>query len=250
MNSGYYNQPPYPGVSFPALQPPAPMPDKPARPWPLARVNRWMTNLFIGITVLGVVLAVLASRLVTSPPSTAGMTLDYHSSLTQNSSGPLTWDESGLCQFTSDGYVTTAPDTNHAIRCTLHGGNFQDFTLQVRVVSAADVAIIGFSSERLAIFGEGRFFLYRIDSAGSVVPQYPAAGTSAGSVALHNSALGVSERPNDIVIQVIGQSYSFYANGQLLTTYLADVQESAGPISLGASNGQAIFSKIALYTQS
>src|SRR5690349_15827102 len=120
MNSGYYNQAPYPGVSFPALQPPAPIPDRPARPWPLVRVNRWMTSLFIGITILGVVLAVLASRLVTSPPSTAGMLLIYQSNLTHNEiSGGLQWSEDFFCRFTSAGYQTTAPDDNHSILCKL-----------------------------------------------------------------------------------------------------------------------------------
>lgn len=248
MNTGYYNQSPYPGVSFPALQPPQPMPDKPARPWPLAAVNRWMTSLFIGITLLGVVLAVLAPRLVTSPPSTAGMTLAYQSSLTQNTSGPLTWDVNDLCQFTGDGYVTTAPGANSTIGCQLKNSSYQDFILHVQVLVTAGVATIGFlSDDRLDIDGAGRYLL---NLPASNQEDSPLRQTSVGSAALHNNTLGVTDRANDIVIQVVGQSYSIYANGQLLATYLSRVQENPGPIVLGSVGGQAIFSNLAIYTPS
>lgn len=248
MNSGYYNQPPYPGVAFPPLQPPLPAPDKPARPWPLKAVNRWMTSLVIGITLLGIALAVLAPRLVTSPPSTAGMTLAYQSSLTQNSSGQLTWEENDLCQFTSHGYVITAPDANSTIECQLKNSSYQNFTLRVQMLVTAGIATIGFlGSDRLYIDGTGRYLL---NLPASNQEDSPLRRTSIGSAALHNNTLGVTDRANDIVIQVVGQSYSIYANGQLLATYLSRVQESPGPILLGSVGGQAIFSNIAIYTPS
>ena len=252
MNRGYDGQLSYPGVAFPPLQPAPPAPEKPGRPWPLGAVNRWMTIGAIAITLLAVLLAALAPRLVSGPPSTAGMTLAYQSSLTQNdSSGQMQWDENDNCQFTINGYVVSAPDPNFAVHCLLKGSSFQDFTLHVRVVQASEIALIGFlSSDRLAIFGSGRFLLYHIaPDTGQQTFLLPRTGISAGSAALHNTDLGVSTRANDITIQVRGLAYSFYANGQLLATYSADALENPGPISLGAAGGQqAEFSDIAIYT--
>ncbi len=250
MSNLYPNQPPYPGVSFQPLQPPAPAPERPARPWPLAAVNRWMTIGAAAITLLAVLLAALATRTVSSPPSTAGMTLAYQSSLTHNDTGQMRWAEGDDCQFTSDGYLTTAPDANHAIRCSLGGSSFQDFVLRVHVVFADGDAIIGFlSGDRLAISGAGRFSLYRIDpQTNQVIPLYPITGVGAGSAALHPTSLGVSERGNDITLRVQEMTYSIYANGQLLATYISPTLEDPGPISLGAGGGQAEFSNIAIYT--
>lgn len=251
MSTGYDGQMPYLGVAFPPLQPAAPAPEKPGRPWPLRAVNRWMTIGAIAITLLAALLAALAPRLVSGPPSTAGMTLAYQSSLTQNdSSGQMQWDENDNCQFTSTGYVTTAPDANEAIRCSLGGSSYQDFTLRVHVIYASEVATIGFlSGDFLAISGSGRFVLYRFDpQANQITYLYPRTNIGVGSAALHPTSLGVSERGNDITIQVRGLAYSFYANGQLLATYTASALEDPGPISLGASNGQAEFSDIAIYT--
>jgi hypothetical protein len=246
----YLNQPPYPGVSFPALQPPAPAPERPARPWPLDAVNRWMTIGAAAITLLAALLAALATRVVISPPATTGMTLAYQSSLTHNDSGQMRWAEGDNCQFSDTGYVATAPDANEAIRCPLSGSSYQDFTLRVHVVYTSGAAIIGFlAGDRLAISGNGRFSLYRIDpQTDQVVLLYPRTGVGAGSAALHPTALGVSERGNDIVLQVREMTYTIYANGQLLATYIASTLENPGPISLGASGGQAEFSDIAIYT--
>lgn len=250
MSRGYGGQTSYPGVAFPPLQPAPPAPEKPGRPWPLRAVNRWMTIGAIAITLLAVLLAVLAPRLAGGPPSTAGMILLYQSSLTQNDSGQMQWDENSNCQFTSSGYVTTAPDANEAIRCSLGGSSYQDFTLRVHVMYASEVAIIGFlSGDRLAILGSGRFIFYRIDpQTNQITYLYPRTNIGAGSVALHPTSLGVSERGNDITIQVRGLAYAFYANGQLLATSTASALEDPGPISLGASNGQAEFRDIAIYT--
>jgi hypothetical protein len=254
MSSGYPNQPPYPGVAFPALQPAAPLPERPGKPWPLRAVNRWMTIGAVVITLLAVLLAVLAPRVASDEPSTAGMKLAYQSSLTRNDSGQMSWDEAGGCQFTSSGYVVTAPDANHVIDCTLRGSSFQNFTLHVHIVYASEVAFIGFlAGDRLAIYGSGRFAFHQIDPQTNQINYlYPQTRGSVGTAALHNTDLGVSERGNDITIQVQGLVYSFYANGQLLTTYNAlnsteNTLDNAGPISLGAS-GQAEFSDIAIYT--
>ncbi|HEU5366921.1 MAG TPA: hypothetical protein VFU69_00590 [Ktedonobacterales bacterium] len=251
MSNLYPNQPPYPGVSFQPLQPPAQAPERPARPWPLDDVNRWMTIGAAAITLLAVLLAALATRAVTSPPSTAGLTLAYQSSLTQNdTTGQMHWAEGDDCQFTSTGYVTTAPDANHAIRCPLGGSSFQDFTLRVHVIYADGDAIIGFlSGDRLAISGTGRFALYRIDPQTNQISYlYPLTGVGAGSAALHPTSLGVSERGNDITLQVQEMTYSIYANGQLLATYISPTLEDPEAVSLGASGGQAEFSDIAIYT--
>ncbi|HLW01211.1 MAG TPA: hypothetical protein VKT82_21325 [Ktedonobacterales bacterium] len=248
MSSGYPNQPPYPGAVFPAPQPPTPQPDKPGRPWPLGAVNRWMIIGALVITLVAVAQAILASQIVSKPPATDGMTLAYQSSLTQNDGGTMRWAEGADCQFTSSGYVATAPNANQAISCPLGGSSYQNFTLRVTVVYASEVAIIGFlGDDRLAITGTGRFSLYRLDSSTQATSLYPQAST-AGSAALHPTDLGVSDRVNDITIQVVGTTYSFYANGQLLTTYTASAQEVPGSISLGASSGQAEFSDIAIYT--
>lgn len=252
MSRGYDGQMPYPGVAFPPLQPAPPAPEKPDRPWPLRAVNRWMTIGAIAITLLAVLLAALASRLVSGPPSTAGMILLYQSSLTHNNTGQIRWAEGDGCQFTSTGYVTTAPDANHAIFCSLgdSGYSYQDFTLRVHVMYASEVATIGFlSGDFLAISGSARFSLYRLDpQTNQITYLYPRTNIGVGSVALHPTSLGVSERGNDITIQVRGLAYSLYANGQLMATYTASALENPGPISLGAAGGQAEFSDIAIYT--
>ncbi len=247
MNSGYYNQPPYPGVAFPALQPGAPAPEKPARPWPLPAVNRFLTIAAVAITLLAVVLAALAPKLVSGPPSTAGMTLAYQSSLTQNDSGQLHWDENGGCQFSTSGLLVTMLNANDPNYCQLQGSDFQDFTLEVHVGAISGVAAIGFhSGDLLEIFGSGRFFFLPQEPTPI---QFSQAQQGIGSAALHNTELGVSERANDITIQVQGQTYSFYANGQLLATYTVTTQENSGPIFFGAFPGdQAEFSNIAIYT--
>jgi hypothetical protein len=139
------------------------------------------------------------------------------------------------------------------MRCRLLGSSFQNFTLKVRVVAAFDTAVIGFlGDDRLEISGSGHFRLYRGEPIlGMGTFLYPPTGLAVGSAALHNTSLGVSERANDITLQILGQSYSIYANGQLLGTYLANVQESAGPIWLGTNRGQqAEFRDIAIYTPS
>ncbi len=254
MNSGYPYQPPYPGAayqpSYPGAAFPTPPPTKPGRPWPLRAVNRWMTIGAAAITLLAVLLAVLAPSVVSRPSSTAAMTLAYQSNLTQNSTGPLRWTENDTCQFTSSGYVVSAPDLELPTRCLLEGSSYQDFTLRVRVVEADQVAIIGFlSGDQLAIFGSGRFLVYLNDPNTGQSTYLPRAGVSAGSAALHPTSLGVSERANDITIQVKGLTYWFYANGQLLATYTAPALEDPGPISLDTQGGQqAEFSDIAIYT--
>jgi hypothetical protein len=253
MSSGaYYNQPSYPGVSFPPLVPPPQASVAPRRAWPLRAVNRWMTAGVIAITLLAVLLAFLAPQATSAPPSTTGWTPAYQSSLTQNNTGRLHWDQNDHCQFTDAGYVISSSDPALATHCFLQGSNYQDFILHVRVVSADQVAIIGFLvDDRLAIFGDGRYQFYQNDPVIGT-PRYlipPTAGIGAGSVALHPTSLGVSERVNDITIQVQESTYSFYANGQLLATYTAPALENPGPISLGAGGGQqALFSDIAIYT--
>ncbi|HEY7349667.1 MAG TPA: hypothetical protein VH599_15230 [Ktedonobacterales bacterium] len=249
MSSGYYPQPPYPGAPF-APPPPAEPPQKPHKPWPLRAINRWMTIGATAITLVAVLLAVLASRVVSGPPSTAGMTLAYQSKMTQNTTGQLRWDENSDCQFTSDGYVVASPDLARSAHCQLQGSSYQDFTLRVRVVYAEENAVIGFlGNDRLAIVGSGRFLFYRNDpEIGPATYLVPRTGVSEGSAALHPSSLGVSERANDITIQVKEMTYSFYANGQLLATYTSPLLENPGPIFLGASPGQqAVFSDIAIY---
>lgn len=251
MSSGYPNQPPYPGVAFPALQPPAALPDQPRKPWPLRTVNRWMTIGAVAITLLALVLAVVASQVVSKPPSTAGMKLVYQSSLTQNSSGSFQWDESGDCQFTDSGYVTSAPGANQPAWCRLQNSAYQDFTLKVRVVYASGVALIGFWGDNwLEIFGTGRYYFYNSQTP-LTAAQQSQASLGFGSAALHPSDLGVSDRANDIIIQVQGTTYTFYGNGQLLTTYTASALESPDLISLGAAGGdQAEFSDMSIYTPS
>ncbi len=248
MSSDYPNQPPYPGVAFPPIQPPEPLPDKPGRPWPLGAVNRWLTIGAAVITVLAVLLAVLASQTVSKPPSTAGMKLVYQSDLTQNSSGQLHWDENDNCQFSSSGYVVTAPDSNNSTECVLQGSGYQDFILKVSVVNVTGVALIGFyGDDWLEIFDSGRFFFSHPQDSQSTTPTSQASA-GIGSAALHPSALGISERSNDIIIQVQGLTYSFYANGQLLTTYTTPDSEAPEPIALGVANGQALFGNMAIYT--
>ncbi len=244
MTPGYYNQPPYPFAAPPA-QPP-----KPHRPWPLAAVNRWMTLGVIALTLLTILLAVLAP-VVASKPSIAGSQLSYQSSLTQNDGS---WDENENCTFSRSGYTVTAPDAEHTAYCQLHGKSFQNFTLRIRLVEANQVAVIGFlRADRLAIFGNGRFLFYQQENT-SVSPRYliPANNPAgAGSAALHPSSLGISERTNEITIQVQGVTYAFYANGQSLATYRSPIQEVPGPITLIALGGQqATFSNIAIYTTS
>jgi hypothetical protein len=208
-----------------------------------------MTIGAAAITLLAVLLAALAARAVSSPPSTAGMTLAYQSSLTHNDTGQMQWDENVACQFSDTGYVVTAISPTLTAQCTLAGSSYQNFILQVRVVEADGVAIISFlGDDRLEIFGDGHFSFYRTQDI-----QTPAQAAQAqiglGSAALHPTSLGVSERANDITIQVQDTTYSFYANGQLLTTYTASTSESAGPIWLGTGGGQqAEFSDIAIYT--
>jgi hypothetical protein len=208
-----------------------------------------MTIGATAITLLAVVLAVVGSRTVSAPPSTAGMTLVYQSSLTRNDTGKIQWDESSACAFTSDGYVVTALDETQATHCLLEGSSFQDFTLHVRVVQADQIALIGFlNDDRLAIFGSGRFLFYRVQD-GQAVFLIPRTEAGSGSAALHPTSLGVSGRANDITIQVQELTYSFYANGQLLATYIAPALENPGPIFLGTTGGQqAVFSNIAIYT--
>ncbi|GEM_PF-2063144 len=258
--SSYYNQLPPPAMPWsqppPAPSaPPAPVkPVKPARPWPLRAVNRWMSFGLIALTLLAVLLAVLAPHAVSAPPSTAGFTLDYQSSLTQNSTGNKTWDEDANCQFTSTGYMVTAPDPDHAQECLLQGTSYQNFILRVRVVNAEQTAVIGFlGDDRLAIFDveteAGRFQLYQSDPVtGNITYLIPRTGVGAGSIAIHPVSLGVSDRANEIIIQVQQQTYSFYANGQLLATYQSPTLEDPGPISLGTAGGEtAEFSDIAIY---
>lgn len=250
MRDAFYNQPAYPGAPW-RQPPPAPQtPARPARPWPLRRVNFWMSMGVIALTVLVVLLAVLAPAAVSAPPSTAGFRLDYQSSLTHNSGGSKAWDVGANCQFTSTGYVVRAPDPNQEFHCFLQGGSYQDFLLRVQVVGADQIAVIGFlGDDRLAIFDDGRFQFYKNDPiTGQPTFLIPRTGVGAGSVALHPTGLGVSERTNEITIQVQQQTYSFYANGQLLATYTAPAPESSGPISLGTAGGEsAEFSNIAIY---
>lgn len=254
MSSGHagqppYSQPPYPGVSFPPLQPAEP-PPRPGKSWPLGAVNRWMSIGVTAITLLAALLAVVASRTVSGPPSNTGMRLAYQSSLARNDTGPMRWNEGERCQFTSTGYVVTAPDAQHGIGCRLEGSFYQDFTLQVRVLDANQAALIGFHrGEQLAIFGSGRFLFYQPDPRTGQALYLPGTGTSAGSAALHPTSLGIRERANEITVQVLGLSYSFYANGQLLATYTSPALAKPGPIILGAGAGsQAVFSDIAIYT--
>lgn len=252
----YYPQPPYPGVPWRQPQPPPPAPARPERPWPLRVVNLWMSGGVIAITLLAVLLAILAPSAVSAPPSTGGFTLDYQSSLTHNSSGSKAWDVNPNCQFTDSGYVVTAPDPNQEFHCFLQGGSYQNFLLRVQVVDAGQVAVIGFlANDRLAISGDGRFLFYQSDPL-TGAPQFllPVTCThtltcvGAGSVALHPTGLGVSERTNEITIQVQQQTYSFYANGQLLASYNAPTLESPGQISLGTAGGAtAEFSDITIY---
>jgi hypothetical protein len=208
----------------------------------------------IALTLLAVLLAVLAPYASSAPPSTTGFSLDYQSSLTQNSTGNKTWDEDTDCQFTRTGYTVTAHDPNHAKECLLRGSSYQNFILRVQVVNAEQTAVIGFlGDDRLAIFDAaidaGRFQFYQTDP-GTERPIFliPRTGTGAGSVAIHPVSLGVSDRTNEIIIQVQQQTYSFYANGQLLATYQSPVLEAPGPISLGTAGGEtATFSDIAIY---
>jgi len=207
-----------------------------------------MTIGAIAITLLALLLAALAPRLVSGAPSTAGMTLAYESSLTHNERGQMQWDENEFCQFTSTGYLITAPGPPSAVQCELQGSSYQDFTLRIRVLGASEVATISFlANDQLEIFGSGRFFFYdpNSDLAASLLAQ---ARVGLGSAALHNTDLGVSTRANDITIQVRGLAYSFYANGQLLASYTASALENPGAILLGANGGQAEFSDIAIYT--
>jgi hypothetical protein len=247
MSSGYPNQLHYPGVAFPALQPPAPLPDKPGRPWPLGKVNRWMTIGTVVATLLAIALAVLASQIVSKPPATTGMTLAYQSDLTRNDSGQLHWDDTSDCQFTSSGYLVTDTGSNSPIPCTLQGSSYADLTLKVRIVGVSGIALIGFfGDDMLEIFGSGRFYFYH-PSDDPAVSQAARASTGFGSAALHPSTLGVSDGVNDIVIHVQGTIYSFYANGQLLETETVPLTEAPGSISLGAVNGQAMFSDMVIY---
>ena len=251
MSGGYNNQPPYPMAPLPPAVPVAPEPSKPSRLWPLRAVNRWTGIGIIVFTLLAVLLGFLAPMAVSAPPSTAGMTPVYQSSLTQNDQGRLHWDENDNCQFTSTGYVVTAPDPKQTTHCTLQGSAYQDFTLRVRVVAADQIAVIGFlGDDRLAIFGSGRFLLYQNDpETGQPTFLIPRTGVGAGSAALHPTSLGVSGRVNEITIQVQALTYSFYANGQWLATYISPALENPGSISLGADGGQqAEFSDIVIYT--
>jgi hypothetical protein len=250
MIPAYYNPAPYPPAPWPpqpAQQPPA----KPRKPWPLDVVNRRMTFGLGGLTLLAMLLAVLAP-LVAQKPSTAGMTLAYQWSLTQDDGN---WDTNANCVFTSAGYVVTAPDADHAAYCALQKQDLQNlsnFTMRVRIADISQYAAIEFlSNYRLAIFGSGRFLLYEKDDL-NAAPTYlipPSNAAGAGSAALHPNELGTSEWANEITIQVQDLTYSFYANGQLLATYNAPAQANPGPITLIALGGsQATFSNIALYT--
>jgi hypothetical protein len=169
--------------------------------------------------------------------------------LTQNDSGPLHWDENGDCQFTDSGYLVTAPDAHTSISCQLQGSDYQDFMLKVQVGAISGVAAIGFhSGDLLEIFGSGRFYFLSQNPTSFQLAQ---AQQGIGSAALHNTDLGVSERMDDITIQVVGQTYAFYANGQLLASYTVPTQESGGGIELDAFPGdQAEFSNISIYTPS
>src|SRR5690348_10014860 len=109
--AGYPAGPGYPpGAAYPPLagyQPPPPPPPRPQRPWPLRKVNLWMSAGVALITVLAVLLAVLAPQAAEGPPSTAGLQPLYQSSLTRNDGF---WESSTACQFTSDGLLITVPD--------------------------------------------------------------------------------------------------------------------------------------------
>lgn len=243
MNPGYYNQQAYPGVAFPALQPPLPAPEKPAKPWPLRKVNLWMTVGAVAITVLAVLLAAVAPLAANTPPSTEKLTLAYHSPMTQNDTGALRWDENSDCGFTDSGYVVSGADSQSAVKCQLQGSDYQNFIVKVTVVAAASTASIGFlGGEQLDILDSGRYIFY---------PSYPDSSRPAlpiGSAALHNMQLGVSERANDIIIEVVDDTFTFYANGQLLATYTVGNREDSGSIWLGTNTGeQAEFSNVSLY---
>ena len=245
MTPGYYTQPPYQPAPWPP-QPAPQQPAKPAKPWPLAAFNRWLTIGLVALTALAVLLAVLAP-LVVGKPSTAGQKLLYQSSLTHDDGK---WDTNDTCAFSNDGYTVTAPSANAAY-CSLRNQSLQNFTMSVRIVDAGNAAVIGFlSSDRLEITNSGRFLFYRQDDATQTlhyaIPLNDPIG--AGSVALHPVSVGVSNRTNVITIQVQDQTYSFYANGQLLATYNAPARENPGTITLIALGGdQATFSDFSLY---
>jgi hypothetical protein len=206
----------------------------------------------VALTALAILLAVLAP-FVSQQPSTAGQKLIYQSSLMQNDGK---WDTNNTCAFSNEGYVVTAPNADDAAYCSLRNESLQNFALSVRIVDAGNAAVIGFlSTDRLAIFSSGRFLFYQKDDP-TATPRYliPASpdGTlspaTAGSVALHPSTVGVSNRTNVITIQVQDLTYSFYANGQLLASYNAPARENPGPITLIALGGdQVTFSDFSLY---
>jgi hypothetical protein len=121
-------------------------------------------------------------------------------------------------------------------------------TLNVHIQYVDGIALIGFfGDDWLEIFGTGHFYFYH-PSTTSTVSQLAQADSGFGSTALHPNTIGVSARGNDIVIQVVGTTYSFYANGQLLTSATMPLAEGSGAIALGAIHGQALFSDISIYT--
>jgi hypothetical protein len=224
----------------------APPPRRPKRPWPQRAVNQWMGVGVIVITLLAALLAALAPRAAEGPPSTAGLQPLYQSSLTRNDGA---WEPNNACQFTPDGLLITAPNANAAQPCNITKDFPHDLLIKVRLVGTDQIAAIEFLSNYvLEIYGSGRFQFSSLDTNGEALPLVPrSVGIGAGSIALHPSALGTSTRPNDLVILVRGTSYSFYANGQLLTRYTDTFTNSAGPIHLYAVGGQAEFTDLAIY---
>lgn len=283
MNAGYNGQPPYQppypgapppqpwgagapaGAGYPAgpgyppgaayspmlvYQPPPPAPPRPQRPWPLRKVNLWMSAGVALITLLAVLLAALAPRAAAGPPSTAGLQPLYQSSLTTNDD---TWVHSKACQFTSDGLLIVAQGVAAARSCALMKDFPHDLLIKVRLVGAEQIAAVEFlSGYVLEIYGSGRYQLSRLESNGNEFPLFPRGALNevpigAGSIALHPSTLGTSTRPNDLTILVQGSTYAFYANGQLLTRYSDSSAGEAGPIQLHAIGGQALFTDLAVF---
>jgi hypothetical protein len=210
----------------------------------------WGSIALVVITALAVLLALLAPLAAAGPPSTAGLQPLYQSRLTSNDGA---WKETSACQFSQDGLTITAKDANTASFCELSTGVPHDLLMTVRLAQTDQIAAASiFSDLVLEIFGTGRFQVSRLESSGQEFPLIPLGSVGsrpvgAGSIALHPSSLGTSTRPNDLVILVQGNSYSFYANGQLLTRYTASTFENAAPIRLYALGGQAIFTDLAVY---
>jgi hypothetical protein len=238
-----------PMMAYPPPTAPAP-PARPQRPWPQRAVNRWVGVGVVVITLLAVLLAVLAPQAVEGPPATTGLQPLYQSSLTKNDGA---WENSSTCQFTPDGLLITAPGAAAVGACSLTRDFPHDVLIKVRLVGTDQRAAVGFlSNYALEIFGSGRFQFSSLSRNGGEEPLVPRGALNvvpigAGSIALHPSALGTSTRPNDLTILVQGNTYSFYANGQLLTRYTDTFTDSAGPIRLYALGGQALFTNLAIY---